>query len=107
MRRLSWLALFTLAVTLQAHVPALAQSKPLATGEELPPGALFRFGSVGWRHGDRIFNSALSRDGKQLATVAARSVVVWDVATARPLHRFPLTRSLNFVAPGLAFSPDG
>src|SRR5262249_39293901 len=51
--------------------------------------------------------SALSPDGKLLATVAKDSVVVWDLNGGRRLHEFRCDRGPQFSTPGLAFSPDG
>src|SRR5690348_5438548 len=76
-------------------------------GDALPPGALFRFGSVRLRHASVIRNSALSPDGKLLATAAPGSVIVWDLAAGKPLRRFPCGRFGQFCTPGLAFSPGG
>jgi RNA polymerase sigma factor (sigma-70 family) len=76
-------------------------------GDPLPPGALFRFGSVRMRYAGVIRNSALSPDGKTLATAAPGSVALWDLAAGKPLRRFPCGRFDQFCTPGLAFSPDG
>lgn len=84
-------------------------------GEPLPAGALARLGGSGWRHGSRIVRSALSADGKRLATASTSSVAVWDVVTGKVLFRFP-TLSAKDRAEGfahyygpkiLALSPDG
>ena len=53
--------------------PAEAPAKHVRVddyGDLLPDGALFRFGSVRMRHAGIIYNSALSPDGKILATAA-------------------------------------
>jgi RNA polymerase sigma factor (sigma-70 family) len=76
-------------------------------GTPLPAGTLIRFGSVEMRHDDAIRASALSPDGKILATTSGRSVVLWDLAAGKPLHRFVCDDHWMFVTPGIAFSPDG
>jgi WD40 repeat protein len=53
--------------------------------EALAAGALRRFGNALCRSG-RISNSALSPDGKRLATASSRSVILWDVATGGRLR---------------------
>jgi WD40 repeat protein len=84
---------------------AAAPPRPGA-GNILPAGALQRFGSMSWRHSG-IRNSALSGDGKLLATVSPRSVVVWDLTTGSRLRQFRHERGPGFSTPGFCFSPDG
>jgi WD40 repeat protein len=50
-------------------------------GVPLPAGALHRFGNRQARHPDGIFASAVSPDGKYLATMGNTTVIVWDVKT--------------------------
>ena len=55
---------------------------------------------------------AFSPDGKTLAAgvigpATAGGVMLWDVATRKPLADKPLTVNRGFVTGGLAFSPDG
>jgi RNA polymerase sigma factor (sigma-70 family) len=76
-------------------------------GGPLPAGALFRFGSLRGRHDGTIRASALSPDGKRLATSSGQSVVLWDVATNEPLRRFDIDGYWPFSRPTLVFSPDG
>lgn len=90
----------------EEHTPAPAARVDLQ-GEPLPEGALFRFGSARWRHGAKITNSALSPDGKRLATVARFSVVVWDLETGKRLHEFRCDRGSQYAPPGITFSSDG
>lgn len=96
---------------------ATAQAKPERTeakgertdgrGDPLPEGALHRFGSARLRHGGGVRASALSPDGKTLATAGARSVIVWNLETGKALHRFPCDLGNAYSRAGLAFSPDG
>src|SRR5262245_53247229 len=65
-------------------------------GDALPEGALFRFGSIRLRHGATIRASALSLDGKLLATASDRSVVVWDLATGKAVERYFCERPEQF-----------
>jgi RNA polymerase sigma factor (sigma-70 family) len=76
-------------------------------GDPLPAGALFRFGSLRSRHDGTIRASALSPDGKTLATSSGQSVVLWDLATNKPLRRFNTDEYWTFSRPTLVFSPDG
>ncbi len=100
---------FVLALTLTVTAGGLRAQPPRtdADGHALPPGALFRLGSVAWRHGDGISNSALSPDGKLLATAGHYSVVVWDLASGRVRQRFSFDDQFWYTQPGLTFSPDG
>jgi len=76
--------------------------------EPLPTGALNRIGSGRWRHGTRILASALSPDGKRLATASDESVAVRDLASGTILQRFILTPGNGFdLSKNLVFSPDG
>jgi RNA polymerase sigma factor (sigma-70 family) len=85
-----------LAVLLSAPGPALpakddpkaevdpapkAEAKPTDDGIPLPAGALHRFGNRQGRHPDGISLAVVSPDGKYLATVGQRTVIVWDAAT--------------------------
>src|SRR5262249_17637672 len=65
-------------------------------GDPLPAGALFRFGSLRSRHDGTIRGSALSPDGKTLATTSGQSVVLWDLATNKPLRRFNTDKYWTF-----------
>jgi RNA polymerase sigma factor (sigma-70 family) len=76
-------------------------------GDPLPAGALFRFGSLRGRHDGTILASALSPDGKTLATTSGQSVVFWDLANNKPLRRFDTGEYWPFARPTLVFSPDG
>lgn len=76
-------------------------------GDPLPPGALFHFGSVRMRHTPAILSSALSPDGKLLATTSGRAVIVWNLVAGKVLHRFVRDQHRHFTNPGLAFAPDG
>lgn len=76
-------------------------------GDPLPQGALFRFGSVRMRHAPAILGSALSPDGKLLATTSGLSVVLWDLKVGKSLRRFSCDHHRHFTNPSLTFSPDG
>ncbi|HEY1376246.1 MAG TPA: WD40 repeat domain-containing protein, partial [Gemmataceae bacterium] len=85
--------LVAIAVGLVAVLPAGGQDTPkpdakaevavrkTADGVPLPAGAIHRFGNRMARHPDGIFASAVSPDGKYLATVGNSTVIVWDVKT--------------------------
>ena len=76
-------------------------------GDPLPAGAVARFGSIRWRHGAAINGSALSADGKRLATSSGHSVAVWDVADGKRLWQFTTEYGSNWNRPSLSISPDG
>ncbi len=76
-------------------------------GDPLPEGALFRFGSIRMRHADVIYNSALSPDGKILATASRGSVFLWDLAEGKIMRRLHSESSETFCTPGLTFSLNG
>jgi RNA polymerase sigma factor (sigma-70 family) len=88
----------------------VAKAEPVADLEEpLPPGAIRRFGSVRYRFPDSVAHSALSPDGKLVAVGGNQLVMVFDVATGRPVHTFRDCGMTSFAhrLPALAFSPDG
>jgi WD40 repeat protein len=78
-------------------------------GDPLPAGALFRFGSVRSRHPGGINDSALSPDGKLLATTGKTSVIIWELASGLALHTFEDAGAPDGFGAGhkLTFSPDG
>jgi RNA polymerase sigma factor (sigma-70 family) len=78
-------------------------------GFPLPPGALFRFGSRQFRHPDGIYASAISPDGKYLATQGYQRLIVWDLRTLTAKRVFNrLTYSgVDFGAGQITFLPDG
>src|SRR5262249_2232008 len=55
----------------------------------------------------RIRNSALSADGRLLATASDGSVIVWELPSGRRLHKFATPDRPTFSCPGLTFAPDG
>jgi WD40 repeat protein len=91
-------------LVLLAAGPAAADPPPKPpAGVLLPPGAIRRFGDAHFRHPGGIQQSALSADGKWLATAGGQSVIVWATATGEARHRFTPDKG----GPALAFSPDG
>ncbi len=99
----------TTATNQPTELPEPIQREPALDryGDPLPEGALFRFGSVRMRHAGAIHNSALSPDGKILATASRGSVILWDLAKEKPLRRLHCDDSDTFSLPGLVFSPNG
>jgi WD40 repeat protein len=87
---------------------ALAQPRLDQHGDPLPEGVIARFGSVRYRIG-LIGSTAISADGKILATESSRYIVFWDVETGRPIRQIPIpgyrTDDGRFFT--MAFSPDG
>ncbi len=74
-------------------------------GDKLPEGAVKRFGTVRFRHGQHIESVAYSPDGKWIASGADdHTVRIWDRATGKELLRFEgHSDDVHFVA----FTPDG
>jgi RNA polymerase sigma factor (sigma-70 family) len=89
--------------TQQGEGTPLSKARVDLQGDPLPPGAIARLGTVRFRHEDWINAFATSPDGLTLAAVAGKSLVFWDAATGRPVHRFTLAREAHC----LAFAPDG
>jgi WD40 repeat protein len=73
----------------------------------LPHGAVRRFGDDRFRHPGFVVASALSPDGKRLATVSPELLQIADTATGLPLRRIALKVTLHFATPDVSFSPDG
>lgn len=68
---------------------AHAQEPPNPKADTLPEGALYRLGSVHWRHGEAITFLALTSDGKHLVTATHDSVLrLWDRDTGKEIRRF-------------------
>lgn len=107
----SWVLAF-LAVATASALADQPDQRPVPRdrfGDRLPAGALFRFGSVRSRHPQGINDSALSPDGKLLATAGKNSVIICDLASGRALHAFEEPSIPEGFGAGhkLAFSPDG
>ena len=90
--------------------PKTEQADRTADGFPLPAGAIYRFGNRQLRHADGISASAMSPDGKSLATIGQASVVVWDLETltARRVLSGSYFGSYGYGdrSAGLAFLPD-
>lgn len=103
-------ALVSPAAVKEAPPPAADNPKTARVdlyGDPLPAGARFRFGSVRMRHLPAIRGSALSPNGKLLATTSGPYVLLWDLATGKIVHRLDSEHPGYFINPELAFSPDG
>ncbi len=76
-------------------------------GDDLPSGALARFGTVRFRQGNSIYALDLSPDGRSLLTVGGNNILhLWDVATGKELRHFPEEKRPN-TSYAAVFSPDG
>jgi RNA polymerase sigma factor (sigma-70 family) len=93
----------------QPTAPPAAEVAPSARtdlfGDALPDGALFRLGTVRFRHDSWVNSIALSPDGKTLFGGSALSVRLWDAVTGKPLRRFAIQDLWELGA--IALSPDG
>jgi WD40 repeat protein len=75
--------------------PARAGPATDALGDPLPPGAILRLGTSRFRHPGSIYSLAYSADGSRVVTGNApgdgtldASVILWDAASGRRLHRW-------------------
>jgi WD40 repeat protein len=88
--------------------PMALERPTVADGETdrdpLPPHAVARFGTHRFRNDGTIFASAVSPDGRILASAGVQSVRLWNAETGETL--FYLARRGHQVL-SLAFSPDG
>jgi WD40 repeat protein len=86
-------------------MPRIATAPIDAHGDPLPPGALFRAGTVRLRHGGPVTAVAFSPNGKILASSSwDHTVRLWDRDTGKELHRLRGHTDAVFC---LAFAPDG
>ena len=75
-------------------------------GDDMPPGALARLGTVRWRHGGQINQFAVAPDGKTIATTGSDDAIcLWDLATGKMLRS--IKNVMLASGCGVAFSPDG
>ncbi len=76
-------------------------------GDELPDGALARYGTMRLHHATLVVNVAFSRDGKQLVSISDedKAVRVWEVPSGKLLFRVPVQKDEAPLA--AAFGPDG
>ncbi len=91
-----------------AAEPDTARAAPARTdrhGDPLPDGAVARLGTVRWRHGYHIGRLVYSPDGRMIAATGfGQAVTLWDTASGRLVHKFPLQSQPSS---GITFSPDG
>jgi WD40 repeat protein len=91
-----------------AIAPTRANTFPDVTDDPLPDGALFRIGSLRLRHSGGINSSALSPDGKILATASPGHVAVWELDTGKRVRFFRDCGAPRKAGEAqVAFSPDG
>src|SRR5688572_29223310 len=96
-----------LLLLLSAAFGAAQEPPPALNAHSFPDGARFRFGSLHLRHPGGIRNSALSPDGKLLATASGRSVMIWDLQTGQGVRRFATPAGPSYSSPRITFSADG
>ncbi len=73
-----------------------------AYGDELPPGALFRLGTLRFRHSQHVAEVAFAPDGRTVAALDPDGISFWDAATGRQLRRWEESS-----CHGLVFAPGG
>jgi RNA polymerase sigma factor (sigma-70 family) len=75
-------------------------------GDPLPARARARIGTLRFRHGGDVGQTAFSPDGKVLAAASSDDeVTLWQAAMGKELRR--LKQATAGIFPGVAFSPDG
>jgi RNA polymerase sigma factor (sigma-70 family) len=93
---------------LLATKPPVESAMPARTdshGDPLPPGVLFRAGTVRFRHGGPVAAVVFSPDGKILASASwDHTVRLWDTVTGNELRRLSGHQDAVFC---VAFAPDG
>jgi WD40 repeat protein len=87
-----------------AKAPAELVEQPVSI---LPADAIRTFGDQRFRHPGGISGSALSPDGKRLATAAYFSVIMWDTNSGNPLWKADAGTGGLWGDQPLFFSPDG
>jgi RNA polymerase sigma factor (sigma-70 family) len=83
--------------------PGKSDARKDRYGDPLPLGAVARLGTVRWRNIGLSCLLAFSPDDRVMASRCWDSVILWDTATGRQLHRLPTSGRVD----GRAFTPDG
>ncbi|MCI0460403.1 MAG: PQQ-binding-like beta-propeller repeat protein [Gemmataceae bacterium] len=74
------------------------------SGDELPPGALARLGTIRFRHGGPVTFVAFAPDGKTVVSGSGQGHLhLWETATGKLLHQIPNQQ----YASSVVFTPDG
>jgi RNA polymerase sigma factor (sigma-70 family) len=96
-------ASFLFQPTAVAQAPGAAQAQPAQPaqaaeekkagtdlyGDDLPPGAVARMGTLRWRHGGAVTFVAFLPDGKGLLTASTDGTLrLWDVDSGKEVRRF-------------------
>jgi RNA polymerase sigma factor (sigma-70 family) len=97
----------------EATQPAEASPRRDVFGDELPPDAIARLGTIRWRHAEdrcRNFRLIPSPTGAMAATVGwgeagQKTVRVWNLPDGKPLCEFPSEDDLSGF--GVQFTQDG
>jgi WD40 repeat protein len=102
------LALAALGTAPSFQVPA--PPKPDAVprvdqfGDPLPPGVLARCGSCRFRHGATPKAALFTPDNKHFICASPGRLIVWEVATGKPVHRLPIGPGRDMA---MTITPDG
>jgi len=87
-----------------APAPPARAARTDRHGDALPAGALARLGTVRFRHGLSVERLTFCPKGRLVASWDYfRGIVLWDVASGRPIRELPV----GIDARSVAFAPDG
>jgi WD40 repeat protein len=79
-----------------------------ALGDPLPAHALFRIGTVRFRHGAGVTTVFVAPDGKTVLSAGEDSTLrVWDIATGKEFRHWRPSDTDESVSSAFAISPDG
>jgi WD40 repeat protein len=101
----AWLATCTLVVPTSPAKPSPVGDGPHVDryGDQLPPGAVARLGTLRFRHDGPVQDITYAPDGTTIATIDRHTLYLWEPATGRERRRQDGVTEGG----GLALSPDG
>lgn len=75
-------------------------------GDPLPAGALFRSGTIRFRHAGNVRGVVYSPDGKSIASIATEPAIrIWDAESGKPVLQFSVPGERGYAA--IAYAPNG
>jgi RNA polymerase sigma factor (sigma-70 family) len=88
---------------LDDDVPHEAPSRTDRYGDPLPEGAIAWLGTIRFRNEAGVSRFVLTPDNSTIATMAAKTVTLWETKTGRPRARFTMLVDVD----SMALAPDG